>query len=237
MGLDAVEIVMRVEEEFAIDLPDDELGAIGTVGDLYRQVLSKLEVAPSFRPALCFYRLRRAVIQCLGKDRKTIRPATKLAHLLPRPTRIAAWKSLSEVSGLGFPRLRHPRWARDTFRGLGAGAAVAFFVAMVLWTHPSGFPWFPLFLATGIIGVFVTKALYAATPFLAWDLPLRTVGELAQMLLSLNPNEFDGEAQGGRLMSRDEVWGRIVRIFHEQQGIAWEEILPEARIVEDLGID
>ena len=114
---------------------------------------------------------------------------------------------------------------------------MAFFVAMVLWTHPSGFPWFPLFLATGIIGVFVTKALYAATPFLAWDLPLRTVGELAQMLLSLNPNEFDGEAQGGRLMSRDEVWGRIVRIIHEQQGIAWEEILPEARIVEDLGID
>jgi acyl carrier protein len=42
MGLDTVEIILRTEEVFAIDLPDEECGQIVTVGDLYRLVLRKL---------------------------------------------------------------------------------------------------------------------------------------------------------------------------------------------------
>lgn len=44
MGLDTVEIVLRTEETFDIDLPDAECETIVTVGDLYRLVLSKLEL-------------------------------------------------------------------------------------------------------------------------------------------------------------------------------------------------
>src|SRR5579872_2594493 len=44
MGLDTVEIVLRTEETFNINLPDDECSRIVTVGDLYRLVLSKLEL-------------------------------------------------------------------------------------------------------------------------------------------------------------------------------------------------
>jgi len=44
MGLDVVELVIRVEEEFALDLPDDECGQVRTVGDLYRLVLKKLNL-------------------------------------------------------------------------------------------------------------------------------------------------------------------------------------------------
>jgi acyl carrier protein len=44
MGLDAVEIVLRTEETFAIDLPDSECARIITVGDLYRLVLEKLNL-------------------------------------------------------------------------------------------------------------------------------------------------------------------------------------------------
>lgn len=42
MGLDTVEIVLRSEEVFAIDLPDRECALIVTVGDLYRLILDKL---------------------------------------------------------------------------------------------------------------------------------------------------------------------------------------------------
>jgi len=235
--MDVIEIVMRIEEEFAIDLPDTELGSIRTVGDLYRLVLSKLETAPSFRPARSFYRLRRAIIACLGRQRKFIRPNTSLAHLLPRPTRIAAWKSLAEVSELQFPKLRHPRWARDTFRALGWIGALTFFVGMVMWTHPSGFPWIPLTLATPVIGVFVTFTLYGVTPFLAYELPVRTVGELSKQLLGMNFKEFGSESEGGRLLSKEDIWQRMVAIIVEQMQLKWEEITPEARIAEDLGID
>jgi acyl carrier protein len=44
MGLDTVEIVLRTEETFNIDLPDDECSRVVTVGDLYRLVLGKLEL-------------------------------------------------------------------------------------------------------------------------------------------------------------------------------------------------
>jgi acyl carrier protein len=42
MGLDIVELIMRVEETFILDLPDDECEQVRTVGDLYRLVLTKL---------------------------------------------------------------------------------------------------------------------------------------------------------------------------------------------------
>lgn len=44
MGLDLVELVMRTEEVFAIDLPDEECERVRTVGDLYRLVLDKLDL-------------------------------------------------------------------------------------------------------------------------------------------------------------------------------------------------
>jgi acyl carrier protein len=44
MGMDLVEIVIRVEESFAIDLPNHECSLIRTVGDLFRLTLEKLKL-------------------------------------------------------------------------------------------------------------------------------------------------------------------------------------------------
>jgi hypothetical protein len=46
MGLDAVEIVMRTEDEFGIILSDDEAGSVRTVDDLHQLVLGKLDMPP-----------------------------------------------------------------------------------------------------------------------------------------------------------------------------------------------
>ena len=46
MGLDAVEIVLRTEELFAITIKDDEVAAIRTVGHFYQLICSKLNVTP-----------------------------------------------------------------------------------------------------------------------------------------------------------------------------------------------
>jgi hypothetical protein len=42
MGLDVVELVLRTEEVFDVDLPDDDCEKIRNVGDLYRSILDKL---------------------------------------------------------------------------------------------------------------------------------------------------------------------------------------------------
>src|ERR1700749_3942006 len=46
MGLDAVEIVLRTEELFAITIGDDEAPAVRIVGDFYNLICSKLNVPP-----------------------------------------------------------------------------------------------------------------------------------------------------------------------------------------------
>jgi acyl carrier protein len=42
MGLDTVELVMAVEEEFSLEIPDSESAKLVRVGDLYRFVLQTL---------------------------------------------------------------------------------------------------------------------------------------------------------------------------------------------------
>lgn len=54
MGLDTVELVLRVEETFGVDLPNDELGSVSTVGDLYKLLLSRLDGSHAFYPVRRF---------------------------------------------------------------------------------------------------------------------------------------------------------------------------------------
>jgi hypothetical protein len=46
MGLDGVEIIIRTEELFGINIEDDESGSVRTVGDFYILVCAKLGVYP-----------------------------------------------------------------------------------------------------------------------------------------------------------------------------------------------
>jgi hypothetical protein len=44
MGLDAVEMVLRTEELFVINIGDDEAASVRTVGDFYNLICEKLDV-------------------------------------------------------------------------------------------------------------------------------------------------------------------------------------------------
>jgi acyl carrier protein len=44
MGLDFVELILRTEEVFSIDLPDEDCELIRTVGDLYKLILEKMDL-------------------------------------------------------------------------------------------------------------------------------------------------------------------------------------------------
>jgi hypothetical protein len=50
MGLDAVEIILRVEELYVITIGDDEAATVRTVGDFYNLICSKLNIIPLHPP-------------------------------------------------------------------------------------------------------------------------------------------------------------------------------------------
>jgi acyl carrier protein len=113
MGLDAVEIVMKVEETFDIAIADSEAEKIVTPGQLIDLIQSKVERTDH---AACltqraFYRLRASLVRQLGVHRSKIKLETSLATLFPRPNRRTNFHAVAADIGvtkeIGFVR---PGW-------------------------------------------------------------------------------------------------------------------------------
>jgi hypothetical protein len=102
MGLDGVEIVMKVEEAFGITIDDAEAGKITTPGQLIELVLSKVgrTVDEACLTQRAFHRLRAALMRHLGVSRKQIRPDAFLEELFPRSTRREDVRQISTRIGL-----------------------------------------------------------------------------------------------------------------------------------------
>ncbi len=115
MGLDLVELTMEVAETFGIAIPDADAAGILTVGELHRYVVEKLRAGEatltmSGCPSrAAFYRLRRALVEGLGADRRGIRPETPMGSLVAPRGRRASWDRLEQALGVRLPRLVRPK--------------------------------------------------------------------------------------------------------------------------------
>ena len=79
MGLDSVEIILTVEEEFGLEIPDAEAARMVTVGDL--QAFLVVELRRLGRPAAnddkIFERLRDIICRQLGLKPDAVIPAAR----------------------------------------------------------------------------------------------------------------------------------------------------------------
>jgi acyl carrier protein len=101
MGLDTVELVMEVEDEFGLSIPDADAEQIQTVGQLYAYVCHRLRpraetVCPSAR---AFYRFRRALLARQPLPRRCVRPSSRISRLLPQECR-DRWPAVADEVGL-----------------------------------------------------------------------------------------------------------------------------------------
>tara|TARA_Y100001933_G_scaffold221144_1_gene230810 strand:+ start:209 stop:496 length:288 start_codon:yes stop_codon:yes gene_type:complete len=90
MGLDYVELVMSIEEEFAIEIPDHEAENIATVNDVFEYLKSELEKqAPEPEIGIAagknsseeiWVRLVKVICAQLNVDAKEVRPETKFVE-------------------------------------------------------------------------------------------------------------------------------------------------------------
>lgn len=105
MGLDSVELVLALEEEFGLDIPDRDAVKMVTVGDVFEWLRIRLSTAD---PRACltqrvFYKLRRAMINNYNIDRNTIAPDTRLTDLLPLQVVEEGWPFLQMFIELNTP--------------------------------------------------------------------------------------------------------------------------------------
>ncbi len=70
MGLDSVELVMAFEEEFGIEITDEEAQLIVTVGDARDCIVGKLRVraedSEAVDPKEVWSRVKTIVVDCIG---------------------------------------------------------------------------------------------------------------------------------------------------------------------------
>jgi len=245
MGLDVVEIVLRVEESFGVDLPDDELESAATVGDLYRLLLRKLDGGYDCLSSRTFYRVRRSMVNVLGVPRRTVRPGTELARLLPTGNRRSAWRRIAAEAGLRFPPLEFPRWFDWSAFTLSVATMLVFSFCVVRLF--GGFQAvsliagvLPALLAflVGCAGVVaMMAALRAAFPFIGSLLPVATTSELVRAVLARNLLQIREGARKTAKANEDEVWRILREIIVDQLQVREEEVVMEARFGEDLGAD
>ncbi|MFC4311916.1 phosphopantetheine-binding protein [Steroidobacter flavus] len=84
MGLDIVELVMAIEEEFGIEIPNPDAAKLDTVGKISAYVQSRLELNrgrpfDEIEEAVHWERIKRIVVEQLGIDPKQV---TREAHLV-----------------------------------------------------------------------------------------------------------------------------------------------------------
>jgi hypothetical protein len=131
MGLDGVEIVVKVENTFGISIEDGEAAKVTTPGQLIDLVLSK--VGRSSDSACltqrAFHRLRQSLMKHLGLARSQVRPDTSLADIFPRTSRKDSFnRVLNEIGSKKEYKFIGPVWrlyaifAVATCGGVLAGA-------------------------------------------------------------------------------------------------------------------
>lgn len=104
---------------------------------------------------------------------------------------------------------------------LGWHGIVVFLVSFVLW------------IALAIASMPVVERI--SNPKYASELPADTAGELAQVVLSLNQSHFQ-PASDSSGQTDEDVWRRLADIICDQLQVPREEVVPNARFVDDLGV-
>ncbi|MCA9117823.1 MAG: hypothetical protein KDA79_22285 [Planctomycetaceae bacterium] len=234
--MDAVEIVMEVEDRFGIEIPEDDYAEFRTVGEMHSYVLCRLPMTakvapasltpcPSFAP---FFALRRTLAGMAGTELR-VRPQTELGQLLPPAGRRQLWDRIRQKFGSVVPELKRP--GVITTLATVAGSAVVLIFMLGAGSFAGAC------VALMLAGMFIGVMLHGATQPLAVCFPkdCRTVGDVVRLVRpELRPGR---PPESWSQQNPEDVWNELVEIVSEQVNIPAAEIRPESRFVEDLLVD
>ncbi|MCM2370489.1 acyl carrier protein [Aporhodopirellula aestuarii] len=229
MGLDAVEILMDVEDHFGITICNTESEGVRTVGDLVSVIQKRIDAT---RTAVCpslasFLNLRRRVREIVADDCLRIRTRTRVVDVLNPSQRRQLWSWLGDRQDATPRGLRRPPWLRK----LLVVAVLLVFLFAVWSASIVNAEILPLTLLLAIMG---TWFLHSATVWFRQVPPaeLSTFGALARYATQ---TEF--ATKHLNLKTAEEVLAELRPVLVDALGVDASEIVPSARFIEDLGMD
>lgn len=233
MGLDSVELMLEVEDEFKIRLSDPECEGVRTVADLVALVMAHLPRSGLACPTARHFRLLRARAEdWAGVSKREFRPRASLEAVFPRSGRRRRWAALGK-GGLWVPRLVAPRAVHRgfVFAILGVMSVWVVVGAVLLVGQGGAGSMGLLALALVLVGgclVFAYERCRVCFPA-----GCETVGDLVRR--SMPP--VVPSAAGERMVAERAVLERVRWLTARQLGIPIERVQAESRFVEDLEID
>lgn len=230
MGLDFVELVMELEEQFQLRIPDGDVESMRTVGDVIDYVWSRLstvsgEPCPTRNTFVAF---QRTLADVAGLQARDIRPSSSLDKLLGQPKLKRRWRSLTRDFPQ-LPDLEPPAWMLRLYMRAVAGGVLCGAAGGVLVCWGSGVLVAGMALwIGGAAGGMVTHAF--VSPWLEdrrREVPsgCRSVRDAVMMVHA----GMDGTT------TRAVVELRVRLIVADLFGAKLDDVHPESRFVEDLG--
>ena len=114
MGLDLLELTLRIEETFAIQIPDDIAYKLTTPGRVTDYILTQVGESQFTLPCVsqrAFHLLRRNLLQHLSLPRHQLKLNTVLQEGVPEEDRDDIWKAIGLSAGVkNWPTMSRPKW-------------------------------------------------------------------------------------------------------------------------------
>src|SRR5689334_7854063 len=114
MGLDLVELVIRVEDTFGVQIPDRVAAELTTPKKVTDFILSRVEESDDPLPCMsqkAFYSVRREFTHQLSLPRRQFTPDASLKEILPEERRDEVWKNIGSSLGVKrWPALSRKSW-------------------------------------------------------------------------------------------------------------------------------
>lgn len=225
MGLDGVELVMAVEDEFKISISDSDAAQCVTVGKLVDLIYSRLRHNTQ-DPCLSqqgFHIVRKTMMERLGLKRSQIKLEAKLDDFIGRSNRREVLqKLLNALRGNETeccPSLERPKWMTPI---------VSLVIPVVVCVSIVSLTWLPFIVALLVAVVAGILANLMTTPFKReFPASLSTVQDLIKFTRTLDSRKW----------TKDEVFKKIREITVEQLGVKESQVTLEARFIEDLLLD
>lgn len=234
MGLDAVELIMEIEQAFDIQIPDEPASNIRTVGELFDFLVTQIRgEAPSrdvCLSAAAFYLIRRAACDRLHLDRRHIRPSTRLESVVPVENRRAVWADLARSLHLRLPTLVRPSRIVWLASGLAILFALVMSVVVAFGFGPAGAV---VCLLPALIVSSVTAAELTDSSRILFPPQCSTLRELAKYVLFHNYAAVSGQVNA---WNPDDAWDALKQIIVDELGVRPELVTREASFVRDLGM-
>ncbi|NGZ83016.1 hypothetical protein [Duganella aceris] len=220
MGLDTVELVLAIEDEFGIRINHQIAKTLRTPGDVADYVMSRVrtEINSSCLAQVGFYRVRSVLVMTFNASHSDIHPTTPLAGLLHADIK-HAWPALGRaLQADNFPPLVRPR--RIVLAAVVAPTLIT--IAGMAWADIQ-----PTIIA--ISAAFVALCTNSGTSTMRVVIPdnCSTVEALIPFVATTN----------AALWTRERVLATILQITSTQLGIPIEKIREDSTFVDELGAD